>query len=154
MNTVGSFRCYKALTCEPGYALKDGECTGEEGRRDAPPLALGPLLMRETGCTSKWGCVEGGLKPGGSLRWGSKEAPCGGDLRGILTWGHGVPGRENRKCEAFQERRDLCLVKEWKVSGWPLGSECGRMGAGFTGPLKEGVESASQVMGSRFFFVK
>uniref|UniRef100_A0A452QXT9 Fibulin-2 n=1 Tax=Ursus americanus TaxID=9643 RepID=A0A452QXT9_URSAM len=26
VNTVGSFRCYKALTCEPGYALKDGEC--------------------------------------------------------------------------------------------------------------------------------
>uniref|UniRef100_A0A8D1PMD7 Fibulin-2 n=1 Tax=Sus scrofa TaxID=9823 RepID=A0A8D1PMD7_PIG len=27
VNTVGSFRCYKALTCEPGYMLKDGECT-------------------------------------------------------------------------------------------------------------------------------
>lgn len=38
MNTVGSFRCYKALTCEPGYALKDGECEGEEGRLEAPPL--------------------------------------------------------------------------------------------------------------------
>lgn len=38
MNTVGSFRCYKALTCEPGYALKDGECEGEEGWLEAPPL--------------------------------------------------------------------------------------------------------------------
>lgn len=38
MNTVGSFRCYKALTCEPGYALKDGECEGEEGRLEALPL--------------------------------------------------------------------------------------------------------------------
>ncbi|VTJ87897.1 Hypothetical predicted protein [Marmota monax] len=27
VNTLGSFRCYKALTCEPGFALKDGECT-------------------------------------------------------------------------------------------------------------------------------
>ncbi|XP_035579311.1 fibulin-2 isoform X3 [Zalophus californianus] len=26
VNTVGSFHCYKALTCEPGYALEDGEC--------------------------------------------------------------------------------------------------------------------------------
>ncbi|XP_037379628.1 fibulin-2 isoform X2 [Talpa occidentalis] len=26
-NTIGSFRCLKALTCEPGYELKDGECT-------------------------------------------------------------------------------------------------------------------------------
>lgn len=29
VNTLGSFRCYKALTCEPGFALKDGECAGE-----------------------------------------------------------------------------------------------------------------------------
>ena len=27
VNTVGSFHCYKALTCEPGYRLEDGECT-------------------------------------------------------------------------------------------------------------------------------
>ncbi|XP_045349905.1 fibulin-2 isoform X3 [Leopardus geoffroyi] len=27
VNTVGSFHCYKALTCEPGYAFQDGECT-------------------------------------------------------------------------------------------------------------------------------
>lgn len=27
VNTPGSFQCYKALTCEPGYALTDGECT-------------------------------------------------------------------------------------------------------------------------------
>ncbi|XP_016071135.1 PREDICTED: fibulin-2 isoform X1 [Miniopterus natalensis] len=27
VNTVGSFRCYTALTCQPGYALEDGECT-------------------------------------------------------------------------------------------------------------------------------
>ncbi|XP_008571189.1 PREDICTED: fibulin-2 isoform X2 [Galeopterus variegatus] len=27
INTMGSFRCYKALTCKPGYILKDGECT-------------------------------------------------------------------------------------------------------------------------------
>uniref|UniRef100_A0ABI7XFH0 Fibulin 2 n=1 Tax=Felis catus TaxID=9685 RepID=A0ABI7XFH0_FELCA len=26
VNTVGSFHCYKALTCEPGYAFQDGEC--------------------------------------------------------------------------------------------------------------------------------
>lgn len=40
VNTVGSFHCYKALTCEPGYRLQDGECTGEEGWLQAPPLAL------------------------------------------------------------------------------------------------------------------
>ncbi|XP_035296746.1 fibulin-2 isoform X2 [Cricetulus griseus] len=27
VNTPGSFQCYKTLTCEPGYALTDGECT-------------------------------------------------------------------------------------------------------------------------------
>ncbi|XP_058144921.1 fibulin-2 isoform X2 [Dasypus novemcinctus] len=27
VNTPGSFHCYKALTCEPGYTLQDGECT-------------------------------------------------------------------------------------------------------------------------------
>ncbi|XP_041491317.1 fibulin-2 isoform X2 [Microtus oregoni] len=27
VNTPGSFQCYKSLTCEPGYALTDGECT-------------------------------------------------------------------------------------------------------------------------------
>ncbi|XP_059544281.1 fibulin-2 isoform X5 [Myotis daubentonii] len=27
VNTVGSFRCYKALTCQPGYTLEEGECT-------------------------------------------------------------------------------------------------------------------------------
>ena len=37
VNTVGSFHCYKALTCEPGYRLQDGECTGEEGWLQAPP---------------------------------------------------------------------------------------------------------------------
>ena len=47
VNTVGSFHCYKALTCEPGYAFQDGECAGEEGRLDTPPLpcpAPGPTL--------------------------------------------------------------------------------------------------------------
>lgn len=29
VNTLGSFRCYKALTCEPGYSLQEGKCTGE-----------------------------------------------------------------------------------------------------------------------------
>lgn len=37
VNTVGSFHCYKALTCEPGYRLEDGECTGEEGWLQALP---------------------------------------------------------------------------------------------------------------------
>lgn len=30
VNTPGSFQCYKALTCEPGYILTDGECTGKK----------------------------------------------------------------------------------------------------------------------------
>lgn len=30
VNTVGSFRCYKALTCQPGYTLEEGECAGED----------------------------------------------------------------------------------------------------------------------------
>lgn len=42
VNTVGSFRCYKALTCEPGYMLKDGECTGEEGQLETPPPPTSP----------------------------------------------------------------------------------------------------------------
>ena len=42
VNTVGSFHCYKALTCEPGYRLQDGECAGEEGWPQAPPLAIRP----------------------------------------------------------------------------------------------------------------
>lgn len=38
VNTVGSFRCYKALTCQPGYILEDGECTGEHSGLQVPPL--------------------------------------------------------------------------------------------------------------------
>lgn len=39
MNTPGSFQCYKALTCEPGYDLTDGECTGEKVLRPSPTSA-------------------------------------------------------------------------------------------------------------------
>lgn len=39
VNTPGSFRCYKALTCEPGYVLTDGECTGERVLRSSPTSA-------------------------------------------------------------------------------------------------------------------
>lgn len=45
VNTVGSFRCYKALTCQPGYALEDGECTGEDSGLRAPPLTCPVCLL-------------------------------------------------------------------------------------------------------------
>ncbi|XP_048212290.1 fibulin-2 isoform X2 [Perognathus longimembris pacificus] len=35
LNTVGSFRCYTALACEPGYELREGEC------RDVDECATG-----------------------------------------------------------------------------------------------------------------
>lgn len=56
VNTLGSFRCHKALTCQPGYALEDGECTGEHrglGLSPGPPCrshelpALGSLTHRK-----------------------------------------------------------------------------------------------------------
>lgn len=40
VNTPGSFQCYKSLTCEPGYELTDGECTGEKALR--PHLTCAP----------------------------------------------------------------------------------------------------------------
>lgn len=37
VNTVGSFICYSALSCQPGYKVEEGRCTGEEGWLPAPP---------------------------------------------------------------------------------------------------------------------
>uniref|UniRef100_A0A8C9KTZ2 Fibulin-2 n=1 Tax=Panthera tigris altaica TaxID=74533 RepID=A0A8C9KTZ2_PANTA len=45
VNTVGSFHCYKALTCEPGYAFQDGECADEPcplGTHPYPGLVWSP----------------------------------------------------------------------------------------------------------------
>lgn len=81
------------------------------------------------------------LWAGRSLRWGSREASHGGDVRGTQMWSHGAPGRGNSECEAFGDRGDLGMVKERKVSGLQAGWERGRMGVGLAGPIREGVES-------------
>lgn len=47
VNTIGSFRCFKALTCEPGYSLQDGECTGKD-RREALPTSPCPIFSLPT----------------------------------------------------------------------------------------------------------
>lgn len=54
VNTVGSFRCYKALTCQPGYALEDGECTGEDRGLQTPPLIcpICPVTCPDSGASS------------------------------------------------------------------------------------------------------
>lgn len=53
VNTVGSFICYRALSCQPGYKVEEGRCTGEEGW--LPPLTLPrpapyPALSRPLPC--------------------------------------------------------------------------------------------------------
>lgn len=89
MNTVGSFRCYKALTCESGYMLKDGECTGEASWLEAPPTSPPPphLLIRPQPACSPPGpprafSLLASSQPWGFLRW----------FRG-RGWGGGWPPR-------------------------------------------------------------
>lgn len=82
----------------------------------------------DRGHPSKQGGQEW-LWAGCYFRWGSKEAPCGGDIPGIQTCrmgssGRGSPGRGNCKCEGLREGRDLGGVREQKVSGVCAGCEC------------------------------
>ncbi|XP_047390902.1 fibulin-2 isoform X2 [Sciurus carolinensis] len=65
VNTLGSFRCYKALTCEPGYALKDGECTDvDECAMGTHNCQAGFSCQNTKGsfyCQARQRCMEGFL---------------------------------------------------------------------------------------------
>nr|XP_033721397.1 fibulin-2 isoform X6 [Tursiops truncatus] len=66
MNTVGSFRCYKALTCESGYMLKDGECTDvDECELGTHNCQAGSVCHNTKGsfyCQARQRCMEGFLQ--------------------------------------------------------------------------------------------
>ncbi|XP_032504198.1 fibulin-2 isoform X5 [Phocoena sinus] len=66
MNTVGSFRCYKALTCESGYTLKDGECTDvDECELGTHNCQAGSVCHNTKGsfyCQARQRCMEGFLQ--------------------------------------------------------------------------------------------
>ncbi|XP_077889517.1 fibulin-2 isoform X2 [Ictidomys tridecemlineatus] len=66
VNTLGSFRCYKALTCEPGYALKDGECTDvDECATGTHNCQAGFSCQNTRGsfyCQMRQRCMEGFLQ--------------------------------------------------------------------------------------------
>lgn len=66
VNTVGSFRCYKALTCEQGYALQDGECTDEnECELGTHNCQAGFTCQNTKGsfyCQARQRCMEGFLQ--------------------------------------------------------------------------------------------
>ncbi|XP_024619200.1 fibulin-2 isoform X3 [Neophocaena asiaeorientalis asiaeorientalis] len=66
MNTVGSFRCYKALTCESGYTLKDGECADvDECELGTHNCQAGSVCHNTKGsfyCQARQRCMEGFLQ--------------------------------------------------------------------------------------------
>ncbi|XP_012607911.1 fibulin-2 isoform X2 [Microcebus murinus] len=66
VNTLGSFHCYKALTCEPGYALKDGQCEDvDECAVGTLPCQAGFSCQNTKGsfyCQARQRCVEGFLQ--------------------------------------------------------------------------------------------
>lgn len=66
VNTVGSFHCYKALTCEPGYALEDGECADvNECELGTHNCQAGFTCQNTKGsfyCQARQRCMEGFLQ--------------------------------------------------------------------------------------------
>nr|XP_031326868.1 fibulin-2 isoform X2 [Camelus dromedarius] len=66
VNTVGSFRCYKSLTCEPGYALQNGECTDvDECELGTHGCQAGSVCQNTEGsfrCQARQRCMEGFLQ--------------------------------------------------------------------------------------------
>ncbi|KAM5333868.1 fibulin-2 isoform 3-T3 [Glossophaga mutica] len=66
VNTVGSFRCYKALTCQPGYALEEGECTDvDECELGTHNCQAGSTCHNTKGsfyCQARQRCMEGFLQ--------------------------------------------------------------------------------------------
>ncbi|XP_057562325.1 fibulin-2 isoform X2 [Hippopotamus amphibius kiboko] len=66
VNTVGSFHCYKALTCEPGYTLEDGECTDvDECALGTHGCQAGFTCQNTKGsfyCQARQRCMEGFLQ--------------------------------------------------------------------------------------------
>ncbi|XP_058422189.1 fibulin-2 isoform X1 [Diceros bicornis minor] len=66
VNTVGSFHCYKALTCEQGYALLDGECEDvDECEQGTHNCQAGFTCQNTKGsfyCQARQRCMEGFLQ--------------------------------------------------------------------------------------------
>ncbi|XP_045407493.1 fibulin-2 isoform X2 [Lemur catta] len=66
VNTLGSFHCYKALTCEPGYALKDGQCEDvDECAMGTHTCQVGFSCQNTKGsfyCQARQRCMEGFLQ--------------------------------------------------------------------------------------------
>ncbi|XP_004442991.1 PREDICTED: fibulin-2 isoform X2 [Ceratotherium simum simum] len=66
VNTVGSFHCYKALTCEQGYALQDGECADvDECEQGTHNCQAGFTCQNTKGsfyCQARQRCMEGFLQ--------------------------------------------------------------------------------------------
>ncbi|XP_011915623.1 PREDICTED: fibulin-2 isoform X2 [Cercocebus atys] len=66
VNTLGSFHCYKALTCETGYALKDGECEDvDECAMGTHTCQAGFLCQNTKGsfyCQARQRCMDGFLQ--------------------------------------------------------------------------------------------
>ncbi|XP_059879108.1 fibulin-2 isoform X4 [Delphinus delphis] len=90
MNTVGSFRCYKALTCESGYMLKDGECTDvDECELGTHNCQAGSVCHNTKGsfyCQARQRCMEGFLQDpegncvGGAPAGSLSPAPASADI--------------------------------------------------------------------------
>ncbi|XP_075839603.1 fibulin-2 isoform X3 [Microtus pennsylvanicus] len=66
VNTPGSFQCYKSLTCEPGYALTDGECTDVDecvtGTHNCKPGFSCQNTKGSFYCQARQRCMDGFLQ--------------------------------------------------------------------------------------------
>ncbi|CAO2605911.1 Fbln2 [Lemmus lemmus] len=66
VNTLGSFKCYKSLTCEPGYELTDGECTDVDecvtGTHNCKPGFSCQNTKGSFYCQARQRCMDGFLQ--------------------------------------------------------------------------------------------
>ncbi|XP_055473502.1 fibulin-2 isoform X2 [Psammomys obesus] len=66
VNTPGSFQCYKALTCDPGYTLTDGQCTDVDecvtGTHNCQPGFSCQNTKGSFYCQARQRCMDGFLQ--------------------------------------------------------------------------------------------
>lgn len=66
VNTVGSFICYRALSCQPGYKVEEGRCTDvdecELGTHNCPAGAVCHNTEGSFRCQARERCLEGFLQ--------------------------------------------------------------------------------------------
>ncbi|XP_058422218.1 fibulin-2 isoform X3 [Diceros bicornis minor] len=108
VNTVGSFHCYKALTCEQGYALLDGECEDvDECEQGTHNCQAGFTCQNTKGsfyCQARQRCMEGFLQDPEGNCVDVNECEAGVHHCGEGQVCHNLPGSYRCDCKAGFQR--------------------------------------------------